>query len=176
MKTLLKLQILCLFSALATLPAVAARTDTVTVRSVSMEREIPAIVIVPERAELVGECRSRRDDKLEAQGQHMMDCLQAACDKYGATLEGGLTKAYSAYSYTEDDPFVQQLMAACRKAGLEPSLAASGGGSDANNMSAHGLKALVLGTGMAKVHTVQEEITVKNLEDTAALVLAIAVQ
>jgi di/tripeptidase len=34
----------------------------------------------------------------------------------------------------------------------------------------------VLGTGMAKVHTVQEEITVKNLEDTAALVLAIAVQ
>lgn len=47
MKTLLKLQILCLFSALATLPAVAARTDTVTVRSVSMEREIPAIVIVP---------------------------------------------------------------------------------------------------------------------------------
>ena len=130
--------------------------------------------IVPERAELIGECRSRRDDKLEAQGKHMMDCLQAACDKYGATLEGGLTRAYSAYSYTEDDPFVQEVMAACRKAGLEPALAASGGGSDANNMSANGLKALVLGTGMAKVHTTQEEITVKNLEDTAALVLAMA--
>ena len=132
--------------------------------------------IVPERAELVGECRSRRDDKLEAQGRHMMDCLQAACDKYGAVLEGGLTKAYSAYSYPEDDPFVQELIAACRKAGLEPSLAASGGGSDANNMSANGLKALVLGTGMTKVHTVQEEITVKNLENTAALVLAMAVK
>ena len=67
-------------------------------------------------------------------------------------------------------------MAACRKTGLEPTLAASGGGSDANNMSANGLKALVLGTGMAKVHTVQEELTIKNLEDTAALVLAIAVK
>jgi len=32
----------------------------------------------------------------------------------------------------------------------------------------------VLGTGMAKVHTTQEEITIKNLEDTAALVLALA--
>ena len=32
---------------------------------------------------------------------------------------------------------------------------------------------LVLGTGMSKVHTTQEEITVKNLEDTAALVLAL---
>ncbi|MCI8436919.1 MAG: M20/M25/M40 family metallo-hydrolase, partial [Lawsonibacter sp.] len=152
------------------------RIDEETTANIGTISAQYATNIVPERAELVGECRSRRDDKLEAQGQHMMDCLQAACDKYGATLEGGLTKAYSAYSYTEDDPFVQQLMAACRKAGLEPSLAASGGGSDANNMSAHGLKALVLGTGMAKVHTVQEEITVKNLEDTAALVLAIAVQ
>ena len=150
------------------------RIDEETTANIGAISASYATNIVPERAELVGECRSRRDDKLEAQGRHMMDCLQAACDKFGATLEGGLTKAYSAYSYTEDDPFVQELMAACRKAGLEPTLAASGGGSDANNMSTHGLKALVLGTGMAKVHTVQEEITVKNLEDTAALVLAIA--
>ena len=150
------------------------RIDEETTANIGTISAQYATNIVPERAELVGECRSRRDDKLEAQGRHMMDCLQAACDKFGATLEGGLTKAYSAYSYTEDDPFVQELMAACRKAGLGPTLAASGGGSDANNMSAHGLKALVLGTGMAKVHTVQEEITVKNLEDTAALVLAIA--
>ena len=150
------------------------RIDEETTANIGTISAQYATNIVPERAELVGECRSRRDDKLEAQGRHMMDCLQAACDKFGATLEGGLTKAYSAYSYTEDDPFVQELMAACRKAGLEPTLAASGGGSDANNMSAHCLKALVLGTGMAKVHTVQEEITVKNLEDTAALVLAIA--
>ena len=150
------------------------RIDEETTANIGAISAQYATNIVPERAELVGECRSRRDDKLEAQGKHMMDCLQAACDKFGATLEGGLTKAYSAYSYAEDDPFVQELMAACRRAGLEPSLAASGGGSDANNMSANGLKALVLGTGMAKVHTVQEEITVRNLEDTAALVLALA--
>jgi len=152
------------------------RIDEETTCNIGTIKAEYATNIVPERAELIGECRSRRDDKLEAQGKHMMDCLQAACDKYGATLEGGLTRAYSAYSHAEDDPFVQEIMAACRKAGLEPSLAASGGGSDANNMSANGLKALVLGTGMAKVHTVQEEITVKNLEDTAALVLAMAVK
>lgn len=152
------------------------RIDEETTANIGTISAQYATNIVPERAELVGECRSRRDDKLEAQGRHMMDCLQAACDKYGAALEGGLTKSYSAYSYSEDDPFVQELMAACRKAGLEPSLAASGGGSDANNMSANGLKALVLGTGMAKVHTVEEEITVKNLENTAALVLTMAVK
>lgn len=152
------------------------RIDEETTANIGTISAQYATNIVAERAELIGECRSRRDDKLEAQGRHMMDCLQAACDKYGAALEGGLTKSYSAYSYPEDDPFVQEVMDACRRAGLEPSLAASGGGSDANNMSANGLKALVLGTGMTKVHTVQEEITVKNLEDTAALVLAMAVR
>lgn len=152
------------------------RIDEETTANIGTISAQYATNIVPERAELVGECRSRRDDKLEAQGQHMLDCLNAACEKFGATLEGGLTKAYSAYSYGEDDPFVQEIMDACRRAGLEPSLAASGGGSDANNMNANGLKAVVLGTGMAKVHTTQEELTVQNLEGTAALVLAMAVK
>ena len=152
------------------------RIDEETTANIGSISAQYATNIVPERAELVGECRSRRDDKLEAQGKHMMDCLQAACDKFGATLEGGLTKAYSAYSFGPEDPFVQEVSAACKKAGLEPCLAASGGGSDANNMNLNGIKALVLGTGMAKVHTTNEEITVKNLEDTAALVLALAVQ
>lgn len=152
------------------------RIDEETTANIGAISASYATNIVPERAELVGECRSRRDDKLEAQGKHMMDCLQAACDKFGATLEGGLTKAYSAYSFGPEDPFVQEVSAACKKAGVEPCLAASGGGSDANNMNLNGIKALVLGTGMAKVHTTNEEITVKNLEDTAALVLALAVQ
>ena len=72
------------------------RIDEETTANIGTISAQYATNIVPERAELIGECRSRRDDKLEAQGQHMMDCLQAACDKYGATLEGGLTKAYSA--------------------------------------------------------------------------------
>lgn len=130
--------------------------------------------IVPDRAELLAEARSRSDEKLESQRRHMMECLENACRKYGATLEGGLKKSYSAYAYAEDDAFVQEVAAACRKAGLEPSLTASGGGSDANNMNLQGIKALVLGTGMDKVHTTAEQITVRNLEDTASLVLALA--
>ena len=150
------------------------RIDEETTANIGVISANYATNIVPEKAEMLAEARSRSNEKLEAQGKHMMDCLKNACEKYGATFEGGLSKVYSAYSYTEEDPFVQQVAEACRKAGLEPSFAASGGGSDANNMNFHGIKALVLGTGMDKVHTTQERITVKNLEDTAALVLALA--
>ena len=150
------------------------RIDEETTANIGSISANYATNIVPERAELAAEARSRSDEKLEAQAAHMVQCLQEACDKFGARLEAKLTKAYSAYAYAENDPFVAEVSAACRKAGLEPSLAASGGGSDANNFNCNGIKALVLGTGMAKVHTTQEEITIRNLEDTAALVLALA--
>lgn len=130
--------------------------------------------IVADRAEIVAECRSRSDEKLEQQAEHMMGCLKAACEKYGATLEAELTRAYSAYAYTEAEPLVQKVMKACEGLGLTAELAASGGGSDANNFNANGCVAVNLGTGMDKVHTVNEQITVKNLEDTAALILALA--
>lgn len=129
--------------------------------------------IVPERLELVGEARSRSSAKLEVQAGHMMDCLRAACEKYGARLEGGLEKAYESYAHSPDDPFVQQVAEAWRRAGAEPVLTSSGGGSDANHLNANGVKAVVVGTGMSKVHTVEEEITVQNLERTAALALAL---
>ena len=46
-----------------------------------------------------------------------------------------------------------------------------GGGSDANVMALHGIKAVVLSTGMAKVHTTSETITIGNLNKCAELVL-----
>ncbi len=150
------------------------RIDEETTANIGSINSQYATNIVPERADLMAEARSRSDEKLEAQANHMLDCLKNACEKYGATLEGGLIKAYGAFCHSDNDPLVQEVMRACEQIGLTPSTAASGGGSDANNMNSHGLKALVLGTGMSKVHTVEEELTVKNLEDTAALVLQIA--
>lgn len=150
------------------------RIDEETTANIGTIRSEYATNIVPERAEIIAEARSRSDEKLEQQAQHMMQCLQDACQAHGATLEGGLSKAYSAYSFSEDAPLVQHVISACHKAGIPPVLGASGGGSDANNMNCNGVEAVVLGTGMAKVHTTNEELSIANLENTAALTLALA--
>lgn len=150
------------------------RIDEETTANIGVISSEYATNIVAERAKIVAEARSRSDAKLEQQAQHMMNCLKDACETYGATLEGGLTKAYSAYSFPENDPFVQQIVSACHKAGVKPVLAASGGGSDANNMNRNGIQSVVLGTGMTKAHTTSEEISIANLENTAALTLALA--
>lgn len=149
------------------------RIDAETTANIGSVSSDYATNIVPERARIIAEARSRSDEKLEAQAQHMLSCLQDACEKYGAKLEGGLKRSYSAYSFADSDPFIQRVIAACEKAGLRSELAASGGGSDANNFNRNGVKAVVLGTGMTKVHTTQEELAISDLEDTAALVLAL---
>lgn len=127
--------------------------------------------IVAERATMCAECRSRDAAKLEQQAKHMEDCLRLACEKYGATLELERTKVYDSYRHDEDHPFIQEMSAAMTRAGLTPSLGATGGGSDVNNFCLHGITALMVGTGMSKVHTTDEQIAVESLCNTAQMVL-----
>lgn len=129
--------------------------------------------IVPNHLTLVGEARSRNNDKLAAQGQHMMDCIATSCALYGASFTGGLSKSYPGYQIPEDVPFIGELKTACAKAGLTPVLAMSGGGSDANHMNYHGITAIPLATGMSKVHSMDEFLKVEHLTQTARLVLAL---
>ena len=130
--------------------------------------------IVPERAELFAECRSLTMEKLQAQAESMMACLDAACEKYGARWEGGIEPCFTAFHIPEEDPFVQRVIDSCHEIGVEPRMAKTGGGSDAHVFNLHGIQALILSTGMDKVHTVREQLTVKNLEDTARWALALA--
>ena len=149
------------------------RIDEETTANIGMISSDFPTNIVPNRAVIRAEARSRSNAKLEAQGSHMLECLKNACNKYGAKLEANLVKAYDAYEHSESDEFVLEVADACRKTGITPIFGKSGGGSDANNMNLNGIKAIVLGTGMDKVHTTAERITIENLENTASLVLAL---
>ena len=122
----------------------------------------------------VAEARSLNREKLAAQTLHMTQCIDAACKKFGGKFEGKVTELYQPYAKADSDSFVQEVMAACERAGLKGETASTGGGSDANNMNRNGIRSVVLGTGMSKVHSVNEEITIANLENTTRLVLELA--
>lgn len=147
------------------------RIDEETTANIGTITANYATNIVPEKVTIFGEARSRDNAKLKAQGEHMMKCIQDACEKFGGKFEGELTHSYSGYKYTEDDAFIKDLKAACVAAGLTPELAVSGGGSDVNNMVEKGVLAVNLGCGMDKVHTVNEQITIDNLVNTTKLLI-----
>ena len=147
------------------------RIDEETTCNIGTLKAEYATNIVPEKAEFVAEVRSRNLDKLNAQAAHMQTCLQDACDEMGAKLEIELKTNYVSFNVANDDPMVQRVFESCKRIGCEPMTAKGGGGSDANVMALHGIKPVVLSTGMTKVHTTGETLKIENLNKCAELVL-----
>ena len=122
-----------------------------------------------DRVSLIAEVRSRNLDKLNAQAAHMRDCLQTACDEAGAKLEIELRTNYVSYRVPEDSDTVKMVLDAAERVGVKGFTALGGGGSDANIFNRNGIEAVVLGTGMTKVHTTEEILKVENLNNIAEL-------
>ncbi|WP_409967608.1 M20/M25/M40 family metallo-hydrolase [Bengtsoniella intestinalis] len=147
------------------------RVDHETTCNIGTFSAAGATNIVTERVDLVLECRSLNNEKLTAHTQHLVDCMQSACDKFGATLECTVTTSYLGYHHDQTTPLVQRVFDACKAQNLTPNPTTSGGGSDANIYNQHGITALNLGVGMEKVHTTAEQLSIRDMEASAALCL-----
>ena len=145
------------------------RIDEETTCNIGTIKAEYATNIVPDRVSLVAEVRSRNFDKLNAQAAHMKDCLQAACDEAGAQLEIELRTNYVSYRVPEDSETVKMVLDAAKRVGVKGFTALGGGGSDANIFNRNGIEAVVLGTGMTKVHTTEEILKIENLNNIAEL-------
>ena len=145
------------------------RIDEETTCNIGTIKAEYATNIVPDRVNLIAEVRSRNFDKLNAQAAHIRDCLQEACDEAGVKLEIELRTNYVSYKVPEESETVQMVLDAARRVGVKGFTALGGGGSDANIFNRNGIEAVVLGTGMTKVHTTEETLKVENLNNIAEL-------
>lgn len=149
------------------------RIDEETTANIGMIKGGVATNIVCPEVEIVAEARSISNEKLKLQTAHMVDALNKAIEKFGADIELEVTHSYDAVNIEEGDEILKITKAACERVGVDFVTASTGGGSDANVFNGNGIKAVTLGTGMSKVHTVEEFITIENLVNTAKLTLEI---
>ncbi|MBE5972143.1 MAG: M20/M25/M40 family metallo-hydrolase [Lachnoclostridium sp.] len=147
------------------------RIDEETTCNISMIQSNYATNIVPERAEFLAEIRSRSDAKLHAQAEHMRICLEETCKEMGAELIFNVSVTFGSFYLDESDPLLQRVKTSCERLGFPFITEKGGGGSDANVMVLHGIKPLVVGCGMEKVHTGEEYVEVEDLNKTAALIV-----
>ncbi|MEW6219405.1 MAG: M20/M25/M40 family metallo-hydrolase [Thermodesulfobacteriota bacterium] len=138
--------------------------------------------IVPPEVVVEGEVRSHDLAKLEAFTRAMREAFSTAVagwrDRSGQVaarpgLEIDEELEYPRLGAAADEPVVQEVTAAAARLGRQLSLIRAGGGSDANIFAGQGLATVILGTGMSKVHSTQEEILLPDMLRTAELVLAI---
>jgi tripeptide aminopeptidase len=78
------------------------------------------------------------------------------------TFEGGLN--YESFRLADNDPSLLAAINAVKSFGLEPELAISNGGLDANWMTAHGIPTVTLGCGQRNIHTVDEELDIQQFQ------------
>lgn len=149
------------------------RLDECTTANVGVVSGGSAVNVVPEACELAGECRSLRPERAEAQRAAMTAACEQAAAQGGGAVELAWTCDYPPVLFDDDAPVVTRAAAAARAAGLEPRLARTGGGADANVLGAKGACAVTLGIGMANFHSTGEFIAVRDLEDSARLVEAL---
>lgn len=149
------------------------RIDEETTANIGFISGGEATNIVTKEVEIHGEARSLNEEKLQAQTDHMVKCCQDAAEKFGGKVEVQVEKSYGAFKVEEDAEIVVKAKEACKNLGLEPATTTTGGGSDTNIINVNGISTVNLAVGMRLPHTVDEHIYIKDLENSARLVLEI---
>jgi tripeptide aminopeptidase len=149
------------------------RIDEETTANIgSISGQGPTNIVCPEVI-IKAEARSLSSDKLNAQTAHMVKCFEKAAEEFGAKVEIETSRAYGPFVVDENDEIVNLVKKACASIGLKSFAASTGGGSDTNILNGNGIKAVNLGIGEKKPHTLEEHMRIEDLVNTSRLVLEI---
>ncbi len=154
------------------------RIDEETTFNIGTIRGGEYVNIVPDKCEVKGEMRSHNENKLQELKNLIEEKIESVIENHPKienlpAAKVHFNKVFKAFFVPEDDPLCQLVKKAGENLGMRLNFKRIEGGSDANVFNEKGLKCLVLGTGMRKVHTTEEYIHLKDLILTTDLVLEI---
>ncbi len=156
------------------------RIDEETTANVGIIKGGMATNIIPEMVVVQGEARSRNLDKLAAQTQHMVQCFEEAAAKFRVELEtevhvgrvdAHIEKAYDAMNLSDDSAIVRLAQAAGKNLNVPVPTMAMGGACDANVFNGKGIAVANMGTGMRDIHSTNESIDLRDMNNTGRVVL-----
>ncbi|PYG85888.1 tripeptide aminopeptidase [Ruminiclostridium sufflavum DSM 19573] len=149
------------------------RIDEETTANIGVINGGSATNIVCDRVEIEGEARSRQQSKLEAQTIHMKECFEKAAEKWNGQVEFNTQLEYPSFSIGKEADIIKILEAAAAKCGLDFEAISTGGGSDTNIFNSKGIESVDLSIGMTMVHSVNEQISITDMEKAAEFLISI---
>jgi tripeptide aminopeptidase len=152
------------------------RLDPATTANIGTISGGRATNVVAPDCEVTGECRSLDAGRVEEVRAAMDDALRGAAAEFGGNVDVSWKLEYRGFVAEEGSRALAIVEGACLDIGVEPHRFATGGGSDGNVISAHGVPTLVLSSGMTKVHGSDEHIAVVELERLADLLEAVLIR
>lgn len=129
--------------------------------------------IVAERCHVALEARSLDDAKAGDAVSGMVDAFTEACADMECDVETTVERLFRAYRLPNTSPPVVAASAALDALGIETTLTATGGGSDANVFVANGIPVVNVADGTVGNHQPDESIAVAALESVLDIALGI---
>lgn len=150
------------------------KVDSETVANVGEIKGVGMSSIIPGEVSLVGEVRSLNESGLQNQLNHMNDVLSEAAKSYGGKATTEIKKKYLGFHHPTDSVLVQNALTATSLINVDSYVTQTFGGADTNIFNENGLNSITLGNGFRNIHTVDEHISIENLNNTARCVIALA--
>jgi len=158
------------------------RIDEQTTANVGTIHGGEATNIVARKVVVEGEARSHCAETLKQQTAAMLACFEQAADELSRELDGEhfrpqvkceVLSDYPIMHVPLGAPVIGLVREACAGLGRSLEVAMAGGGSDANIFNRAGIETVILGTGMDKVHTVDETVSVADLARVSELLVEV---
>lgn len=123
---------------------------------------------VPEKVILGGEIRSRNKKTLSKLVVNTKGVFVKVAKLYPkAKVHFKLIKDFEGFKLTKSDEMVVMVSKTMKQMGITPVLKDSGGGSDANVFSQHGIKVVVVGAGYYEAHSTREYLVIPEMVQAA---------
>jgi len=158
------------------------RIDKDTTRNFGLIQGGVATNIVPEYVILKGEIRSHSEEKLISYTQEVTDIFDKTIEQWEGTDATGdkkpsvkttISDDYPILSLPDDSPVILRVKEAAEVCGKKLQYTITGGGSDASIFCSYDLPTAIVATGMKNVHTIDEQIDLKDLVELTELLHAL---
>ncbi len=158
------------------------RIDEETTANIGIIKGGQATNIIPRQTILEGEVRSHDPEKLQELTRQIIGLVEEEVERARITVDGTGIKASMTLELRDEYPsmhvdtqaeILQLISGAAAAIDFKLKITAAGGGSDANIFNAHGIQCVIVGTGMNKVHSVEEEVRVADMVQIARLLVEI---
>ncbi len=151
--------------AIAAIPL--GRLDDETTANIGIIEGGAATNIVPELTVVRGEARSHDEEKLQAQVDLMVAAFEVAAEASDAQVEADVRRSYTSFRIEREASVLDYAWRAAENLGFSPRMETGGGGSDANIFNERGIPSIIVATGPAEVHTVNEWVDGERMAESA---------
>lgn len=139
------------------------RIDPETTANIGIIKGGTATNVVPQDVTIKGEIRGHSAEKIEHTKKRIFGTARDITEQHHALITMAEREEYAAYTIDRSSPFLLYLAGVLKKCSLTPVYKVTGGGSDANILNQKGILAINISTGMQKVHSTEEFISIKDL-------------